>query len=93
MNPQTQTTPERKPPTGGLVPFDGRVNLAPARPGKLLRLPRVQDLTGFGKSSIYSGVKAGTFPAPVRLSARAVGWRESDIFQWIESRTETTEAA
>ena len=75
------------------APFDGRVNLAPARPGKLLRLPGVQALTGFGKSSIYAGVKAGTFPAPVRLSARAVGWRESDIFQWIESRTETTEAA
>lgn len=57
-----------------------------ASPGKLLRLPRVQDLTGFGKSSIYAGVKNCTFPAPVRLSARAVGWRESDIFQWIESR-------
>ncbi|APW48445.1 hypothetical protein RA876_13630 [Rhodoferax antarcticus] len=54
-----------------------------------MRLPRVQDLTGFGKSSIYAGVKTGTFPAPVRLSARAVGWRESDIFQWIESRTAT----
>lgn len=58
----------------------------PSRPGKLLRLPRVQDLTGFGKSSIYAGVKNCTFPAPVRLSARAVGWRESDIFKWIESR-------
>ncbi len=62
----------------------------PTRPGKLLRLPRVQDLTGFGKSSIYAGVKSGTFPAPVRLSARAVGWRESDIDRWINERTPTT---
>ncbi|OLP05153.1 helix-turn-helix transcriptional regulator [Rhodoferax antarcticus] len=88
-NPKDQ--PQPKQPTHGAAPvsFDGRVNLTPTRPDKLLRLPRVQDLTGFGKSSIYAGVKTGTFPAPVRLSARAVGWRESDIFQWIESRTAT----
>ncbi len=61
----------------------------PASPGKLLRLPRVMDLTGFGKSSIYSGVKAGTFPYPVRLSARAVGWREIDIGRWILERPTT----
>lgn len=60
------------------------------RPSKVLRLPLVMDLTGLGKSSIYSKTKDGTFPAPYRLSARAVGWRESEIFQWLESRTTTT---
>ncbi len=77
------TLPQPAQPTHGATP---------TTPGKLLRLPRVQDLTSIGKSSIYAGVKAGTFPAPVRLSARAVGWRESQIFQWIESRTTTTSA-
>ena len=59
----------------------------PAKPGNLQRLPTVEDRTGFKKSSIYAGVKAGTFPAPVRLSARAVAWREADIDRWINERT------
>lgn len=66
---------------------DGRVTVTPARPGKLIRLPQVEDRTGLGKSSIYAGVKARTFPAPVRLSARAVAWREGDVDQWIAERT------
>lgn len=69
------------------TPLDGRVTIAPSKPGKLIRLPSVSDRTGLGKSSLYAGVKAGTFPSPVRLSARAVAWRESDVDKWIAERT------
>jgi prophage regulatory protein len=31
-------------------------------------------------------VKAGTFPAPVRIGARAVAWRVSEVEQWLEAR-------
>ena len=65
---------------------DGGVTPTPKKPGKLLRLPAVEERTGFKKSSVYAGVKAGTFPAPVRLSARAVGWREEDIDRWVSER-------
>lgn len=67
-------------------PFDGSVTVTPAKPGKLQRLPLVVERTGLGKSSIYAGAKAGTFPAPVRLSARAVAWREEDIDRWVSQR-------
>jgi len=89
MYPNGQPQPAQ--PTHGAtpVPFDGRVNLVPARPDKLLRLPRVEELTGVKKSSIYAWMDANLFPKSYRLSARAVGWRESEIFQWIESRTAT----
>ena len=70
-------------------PYGGGAVPVPQKPGKLRRLPFVMDATGFGKSSIYAGVKAGTFPAPVRLSARAVGWREEDIDKWIGERVST----
>ena len=70
-------------------PNDGRPTVTPARPGKLVRLPVVEERTGLKKSSVYFGVKAGTFPAPVRLSARAVAWRESDIDRWISERMTT----
>ena len=53
----------------------------------LLRRPRVTELTGLPRSTMYQQIKDGKFPAPVKLGARAVGWRESDIASWIESRT------
>jgi prophage regulatory protein len=58
------------------------------KPEKLLRLPDVESLTGLKKSSIYAGMKASprTFPACLRLSARAVAWRESDIATWQAQR-------
>ena len=66
--------------------YDGQATVNPPKPGKLLRLASVEEMTGFRKSSIYAGVRGKTFPAPVRLSARAVGWREHEIQQWIASR-------
>lgn len=69
-------------------------NAQPAKPEKLLRLPDVESLTGLKKSSIYAGMKASppTFPYCVRLSARAVAWRESDIATWQAQRQQTTGA-
>ena len=59
----------------------------PSKPEKLLRLNSVESLTALKKSSIYAGMKAGTFPYCVRLSARAVAWKESEIQTWIGNRT------
>lgn len=69
--------------TGGERQTDARQ----AKPGKLLRLFAVEDRTALKKSSVYAGVKAGTFPPPVRLSARAVAWREEEIDRWVSERT------
>ena len=52
----------------------------------ILRLPQVKTQTGIGRTSIYNAVNAGTFPAPVKLGARAVGWHASDIAEWIAAR-------
>ena len=54
----------------------------------ILRLALVKQRTGLSRSSIYSGVKKGTFPAQISLGPRAVGWLESSIDQWIQSRIE-----
>jgi prophage regulatory protein len=35
------------------------------------------------KSTILNRVKDGTFPAPVRLSARRIAWLKSDVMAWI----------
>ncbi|WP_308043776.1 helix-turn-helix transcriptional regulator [Burkholderia cepacia] len=43
-------------------------------------------LVGLSKSEIYRRVQAGTFPKPIPLGTRAVGWLESDIQSWINSQ-------
>lgn len=58
------------------------------RPARLLRLPDVESKTGLKKSSIYLGIAAKTFPAPVRLLGRRhVAWHEAEIDAWIASRS------
>lgn len=61
-------------------------NSTTSTPQRLLRLPEVCYLVGLGKSSIYDGVKAGTFPAPLKLSRRAVCWPAASIDAWIAGR-------
>jgi prophage regulatory protein len=50
----------------------------------ILRRPAVERLTGLPRSSIYAEMKKGSFPRPVKLSARAVGWLSEEIENWIK---------
>jgi prophage regulatory protein len=52
----------------------------------ILRLPAVKARTGLSRSTIYLRVADGTFPHPVSLGARAVGWVESEIEEWISRK-------
>lgn len=53
---------------------------------KVLRLAQVMDSTGLGRSTIYKYIAEGKFPHPLQLSERCVGWLESEVQQWIQSR-------
>lgn len=53
---------------------------------KFLRRPQVQALTGLPCSTIYEMMDRGTFPRPIRLTPRIVGWLEADVRQWQEAR-------
>lgn len=52
----------------------------------ILRLPTVKMRTGLSRSTIYLRVSAGSFPAPVSLGGRAVGWIEKEIDDWLAQR-------
>jgi len=56
----------------------------------ILRLPAVKARTGLSRSTIYLRVSEGTFPAPVSLGDRAVGWIEAEIQDWLEQRIEAS---
>jgi prophage regulatory protein len=50
------------------------------------RLPQILRMTGLSTSTIYDMMARGDFPRPLRLGKRAVGWRESDLTAWLDSR-------
>ncbi len=50
---------------------------------RFLRLSNVKNRTGLSRSTIYFNISIGTFPRPVSLGARCVGWLESEIDTWI----------
>lgn len=60
---------------------------------KFLRLSAVIAQTGLSKSSIYSQIQQGNFPAQIQIGVRAVAWLESDIEEWMSCRVEATNAA
>lgn len=53
---------------------------------EIWRLPRVIATVGMGRSWIYLSIAEGSFSAPVRLGARAVGWKRSEVEAWLDSR-------
>lgn len=59
-----------------------------SKPATILRFPQVIARTGLRRPTIYLHMKKGTFPRPISLGERAVGWLESDIEKWIQGRIE-----
>lgn len=53
---------------------------------RILRCKEVMAMTGLSRSTIYAMMSEGTFPASIKLSKRAVGWRESKILEWLDGK-------
>ena len=59
----------------------------------ILRLPAVKATTGLSRSTIYLLVAEGSFPKPVGVGRRAVGWLEAEIQDWLQRRIEASRHA
>jgi prophage regulatory protein len=55
-------------------------------PVRFIRLREVLRICGMSRASLYRFIKADEFPAPVKLSARSVGWLENEVAEWAASR-------
>ena len=53
---------------------------------RILREPEVQRTTGLSRTTRWRGVKAGTFPKPVKLTASTIGWYQTDVAHWLAER-------
>lgn len=56
-------------------------------PAALLRLSTVQALTGLSRSTIYTRIRAKTFPEPIKLGTRCTRFRAGDVTAWLEAAT------
>ena len=52
----------------------------------VLRRKQVETRVGLRRSSLYQRISEGSFPAPIKLGGRAVGWIESEIVEWLADR-------
>ena len=52
----------------------------------LLTRREVERRTGLSRSTIYRKMREGTFPVPLKISERAVRWRDRDIRAYVDSR-------
>ena len=55
---------------------------------QIIRRKDVEIMIGLSRSTIYKLMSEGTFPKAIQLGQRAVGWRLSEINDWIDERAE-----
>ena len=53
---------------------------------RFLRLSQVIEMTGVGKTFIYTHMEKGNFPRQIQISPRTVVWLEQDIIDWMEKK-------
>ena len=61
-----------------------------------MRIFRLQDVitaTGLSRSTLYKYISEGTFPKPVSLGDRCVGWVDSEVHDWILAKIEERDLA
>lgn len=56
---------------------------------KILRPITLATLLGISLPTLWRMEKRGELPPRIKLSARAIGWREKDIDEWLEDRKES----
>lgn len=64
-------------------------NLPNGNPERFIKLPEVKRRTSLSTSEIYRRLETGTFPAQVRLGAKAVAWLDSEVQAWINQTVQT----
>lgn len=56
---------------------------------RFLKLTEVEQLTGYRKTTIYSMISKGEFPARHQIGPNRVVWLDSEVRDWMASRLAT----
>ena len=52
----------------------------------ILRTNDVTQKTGLSRTTLWRLERRGEFPKRIRLGANSVGWRETEVDEWIDHR-------
>lgn len=52
---------------------------------RIVRPAETSRMTGRSLASIWRDEKAGTFPRRIKIGANSVGYRLSELYEWMES--------
>ena len=52
---------------------------------RIIRAPEVLSMTGLSRSSLHRRTRDGSFPPFVRVGPHSVGWRLSEVEEWIRA--------
>jgi len=63
------------------------------QPLSILRRKAVEARCGLSRSTLYDYIRAGRFPAPVRVGSRAVGWVATEVDAWLATQIERSRKA
>ena len=55
-------------------------------PERILRIQEVIEMTGLSRTTIWRMERKGEFPARVQLGVSSVGWRFSEVNEWMYSK-------
>lgn len=53
---------------------------------KILKIKQVVEVVCISRSSLYTMVKRGDFPKPLKLGMRSSGWLKTEVDAWISER-------
>lgn len=57
-------------------------------PDRIIRERECKHTSGLSRSTRWRQERAGLFPKRRRISSNAVGWLESEIQEWLRTRSE-----
>ena len=52
----------------------------------ILKKPSVLNMVGMSAPTLWRRVKDKSFPQPISLGGRSVGWLQSEVNEWIKTR-------
>ncbi len=55
-------------------------------PERIVRAKELHELTGLSRTTIWRMERKGEFPTRVPLSGNSVGWRYSEVIEWMKLR-------
>ncbi|HIF9109853.1 TPA: AlpA family phage regulatory protein [Photobacterium damselae] len=62
-------------------------NPVPVAQDRIVREAERKQITSISRAQAYQLEKRGLFPKRVRLGSRSVGWRLSDLEEWMNNRS------